>query len=258
MIDADTVASPGSWEAALRAAGAACEAAERLVAGEARAAFCGARPPGHHAERARAMGFCLFNNVAAASAHALRSSGVERVLVVDWDVHHGNGTEQIFKESDEVLYVSIHQSPLYPGTGAAEYWGEGPGEGYTINLPVAPGADERVFAALLEHVVRPVALAYEPGLIALSAGFDAHRADPLASCVLESSSYERLAAGLAAVAAELEAPVLACLEGGYDHQALAESVPALLRGLDSPRQLGEAERALAEPYLAKLHPRWRA
>ena len=257
MIDADTVASPGSWEAALRAAGAACEAAERLLAGEAPAAFCGARPPGHHAERARAMGFCLFNNIAAAAAHALRSGGAERVLVVDWDVHHGNGTEQIFKETDEVLYVSIHQSPLYPGTGLADYRGEGAGEGYTINLPVAPGADERVFAALLEHVVRPVALAYEPDLIALSAGFDAHRADPLASCRLASSSYERLASGLAAVAAELEAPVLACLEGGYDHTALGESVPALLRGLASPRRIEDAERGPAEPHRENLHSRWR-
>ncbi len=166
MIDMDTTASPGSFEAALHAAGGAAAAAAALLGGDERAAFCALRPPGHHAERARAMGFCLFNNVAVAAAHAIHACGAERVLVLDWDVHHGNGTEEIFARSPEVLYASIHQWPLYPGTGASDYAGEGEGEGYTFNLPVPAGTGSDEFLALVEHVVVPIARAYEPGLIA--------------------------------------------------------------------------------------------
>ena len=143
MIDADTIASAGSFEAALHAAGGAVDAAERLLGGEDSFAFCGLRPPGHHAERARAMGFCLFNNVAVAARHAIEACGAERVLVLDWDVHHGNGTEAIFAASDEVLYASIHQWPLYPGTGARRVRGDGEGEGFTVNLPVPAGRGRR-------------------------------------------------------------------------------------------------------------------
>ena len=189
MIDMDTIASAGSFEAALHAAGGAAEAAERLVAGDARSALCALRPPGHHAERARAMGFCLFNNAAVAATHAIAACGAERVLVFDWDVHHGNGTEEIFAASPEVLYASIHQSPLYPGTGAAEYEGEGAGQGYTVNLPVPAGTGSEEFLALAQHVIVPIARAYEPGLIVISAGYDAHRDDPLASCMVETEAY---------------------------------------------------------------------
>ncbi len=140
----DTVASEGSWEAALRGSGAACDAVERLLRGEDRAAFCALRPPGHHAERDRAMGFCLTNHVAAAAEHA-RTLGAERVLILDWDVHHGNGTEDIFKASSDVLYASIHEWPLYPGTGDISYAGEGAGEGYTVNLPVPAGSGDDAF-----------------------------------------------------------------------------------------------------------------
>ena len=256
MIDMDTVASEGSWEAALRAAGAACDAVERLLAGEAPTAFCGLRPPGHHAERDRAMGFCLFNNVAVAAEHAIDAAGAERVLILDWDVHHGNGTEEIFKASNEVLYASIHQSPLYPGTGAADYEGEGAGEGFTINLPVGPGADSERFRALVDHVVAPVARVFRPGLIAISAGFDAHRSDPLASCLVEADGYQQMAATIRGVAAELGVPVLVCLEGGYDPGALAASVLATLAGLegDSVPDAGPAE--LAEPHRARVAGRW--
>ena len=171
MIDVDTVASPGSWEAALHAAGGAAWAAQRLLAGGDRVAFCGLRPPGHHAERARAMGFCLFNNAAVAAADALAEGRAERVLILDWDVHHGNGTEEIFAASSQVLYASIHQWPLYPGTGPAEYVGEGDGTGYTINMPVPPGAGSAEFTALVEHVVVPVGRAFAPGLVVISAGY---------------------------------------------------------------------------------------
>ena len=257
MLDMDTVASEGSWEAALRASGAACDATDRLLSGAARAAFCGLRPPGHHAERDRAMGFCLFNNVAVAVTHAIAATGVERVLILDWDVHHGNGTEEIFKASDRVVYASIHQSPLYPGTGAAEYEGEGPGTGFTINLPVAPGASSEQFVALVQHVVVPVARAFRPGLIAVSAGYDAHHADPLASCLVDEDGYRQMAAALASCAAELDAPVLVCLEGGYALDALAESVLATLDGLAAEAPPEPADPELAEPHRARVARRWR-
>ena len=247
MIDVDTVVSEASWEAALRAAGAAAEAAERLLAGEAEAAFCGLRPPGHHAERSRAMGFCLFNNVAVAAEHAL-ASGAERVLILDWDVHHGNGTEEIFCESDRVLYASIHQAPLYPGTGASGYTGAGRGEGYTLNLPVAAGTGSEEFLSLVQHVVVPVARRFDPGLLAISAGYDAHREDPLASCMLNDDAYRQMSASMAHLGRELGAPILVCLEGGYDPRALAASVRATLEGLAD-----EAEPATADPALSAEH-----
>jgi len=256
MIDADTLVSEGSFEAALRAAGGAAWAAERLLAGDAKAAFCALRPPGHHAESALATGFCLFNNVAVAAAHALAACGAERVLVLDWDVHHGNGTEEIFAASRDVLFASIHQWPLYPGTGPAGYIGEGVGEGYTLNLTVSPGAGGDDFLALVHHVVAPVARAYEPSLIAISAGYDAHRADPLASCRLGTEDFGELAAAVAELAAELGAPVLACLEGGYAPSALAASVRATIEGLAGARRAGEPARGPAEAHLERVRRHW--
>ncbi len=196
MIDLDTVASIGSWEAALRASGAACDAVERLLASEDSSAFCALRPPGHHAETDKSMGFCLVNQVAIAAEHA-RAKGADRVLIFDWDVHHGNGTEEIFKASEHVLYASIHGWPLYPGTGDISYTGEGAGEGYTVNLPVPNGSGDDLFEALTEHVVVPVAREFDPGLIAISAGFDAHADDPLASCEVSEEGYRTMAAQIA-------------------------------------------------------------
>jgi len=256
MIDSDTVASEGSWDAALHAAGGAVHAAERLLAGDERTAFCALRPPGHHAERDRAMGFCLFNNIAVAAAHAIAECGVERVMVLDWDVHHGNGTEEIFARSDQVLYASIHQSPLYPGTGPAEFTGVGRGEGYTLNLPVPPGAGPDDFLALVEHVAVPVAREYRPGLIAVSAGYDAHRADPLASCVLDQAAYADMSAALRDLSGELGAPVLICLEGGYDPPALAASVVATIEALDGDRPPRGVDAAPAAEHLRRLATRW--
>ena len=231
MLDVDTVASQWSWEAALHAAGGAAWAAEALLDGEDRFAVCALRPPGHHAERARAMGFCLLNNVAVAAAHAIEACGARRVLVLDWDVHHGNGTEEVFAASPAVLYASIHQWPLYPGTGAADYEGEADGAGFTFNMPVPPGSGNEVFTALVEHVVAPVARAYQPALVAVSAGFDAHRDDPLADCVVDEAGYASMAATVGLLAADLSAPVLVCLEGGYALAALARSVRATVEGL---------------------------
>jgi len=251
MIDLDTVASERSFDAALRSAGGAVAAAERLLAGDARFAFCGLRPPGHHAEQAQAMGFCLFGNVAVAAAHVLATTDVERVLVLDWDVHHGNGTQDLFYDSDQVLYSSIHQSPCYPGTGAAGERGTGAGEGYTLNLPVPPGAGPDEFLAMVQHVVVPVARRYEPGLIALSAGYDAHRDDPLAQCRLDEEAYADMAATMRDLAAELEVPVLVVLEGGYDLGALSASVAATLEALAGGRAPREAPREAAGPHLAR-------
>jgi acetoin utilization deacetylase AcuC-like enzyme len=256
-IDLDTVASAGSWEAALHAAGGALHAAERLI-GEGGWAFCGLRPPGHHAERDRAMGFCLFNNVAVAAAHAIAELGVERVLVLDWDVHHGNGTEAIFYGSPQVLYSSIHQSPLYPGTGAATDLGSGDGEGFTVNLPVPPGSGPDKFLSLVQTVVAPIAREWSPGLICISAGYDAHRDDPLANCELDDAAYGDMAATMRDLGAELAAPVLICLEGGYSLGALSRSVVATLDAFSGDLPPREVPLEPAAPYRKRLAPVWPA
>jgi acetoin utilization deacetylase AcuC-like enzyme len=258
MIDVDTIASEGSFEAALHAAGGAVNAVERLLGGEDGFAFCGLRPPGHHAETARAMGFCLFNNVAVATKHAIEASGVERILVLDWDVHHGNGTEAIFADSDEVVYASIHQWPLYPGTGPAEYTGTGAGEGFTVNLPVPPGAGSEEFLALVQHVVVPIARDFRPGLLAISAGYDAHRSDPLAECSVDTEGFADMTASMRGLASELDVPVLVCLEGGYAPDALAESVLATIEALDGDREPPEVPGELASAHAERHRDRWPA
>jgi acetoin utilization deacetylase AcuC-like enzyme len=229
MLDPDTVASRGSFEAALHAAGAATRAVDQLLEREADVAFCGLRPPGHHAERMRAMGFCLFNNVAVAASHALEGQA-GRVMVLDWDVHHGNGTNDIFHASDAVLYVSIHQSPLYPGTGPMTDNGEGAGEGYTVNLPVPPGSGHGEWVSLVEHVAVPIGRQFAPDLLLVSAGYDGHRDDPLASCMLTEDSYTAMIAAMRRLAVELDVPIGIVLEGGYDLGALSASVAATLAG----------------------------
>jgi acetoin utilization deacetylase AcuC-like enzyme len=255
MIDVDTVASEGSWEAALHSAGGAGHATERLLS-DGGFAFCGLRPPGHHAERDQAMGFCLFNNVAVAAAHAIAECGAERVLVLDWDVHHGNGTEAIFYGSSEVLYASIHQSPLYPGTGAATDFGSGAGEGYTVNLPVPPGSGPDEFLAVTQHVVAPIAREWKPGLLCISAGYDAHRDDPLANCELDDGAYWDMAATMRELAEELGVPLLICLEGGYSLAALARSVVATLDAVSSDGSAREAPAGPAAPYRERLARFW--
>src|SRR3954454_23792277 len=257
MIDVDTAASEGSWEAALHAAGGAVHATERLLS-EGGFAFCGLRPPGHHAERDQAMGFCLFNNVAVAAAHAIAECGAERVLIIDWDVHHGNGTEAIFYGSSEVLYSSIHQSPLYPGTGAATDFGAGEGEGYTVNLPVQPGAGPDDFLALVQHVVAPIASEWKPGLLCVSAGYDAHRDDPLANCELDDAAYWDMAATMRDLAGALRVPLLICLEGGYSLAALSRSVVATLDAVSGGASAREAASESAAPYRRRLARFWPA
>jgi acetoin utilization deacetylase AcuC-like enzyme len=232
MIDMDTLVSPGSFEAALHAAGGAVAAVDALLGEEgARCAASLHRPPGHHAERAEAMGFCLFGNVAIAAQHAIDAYGCERVLVLDWDVHHGNGTNAIFRERDDVLFCSIHQSPLYPGTGPASDVGRGAGEGFSVNLPVPGGSGDAVFLSHVEHVVRPLARAYAPDLLLLSAGYDAHADDPLAGCRVTDAGFAAMAASMRACADELGIPLGLVLEGGYELGALSRSLVATLEVL---------------------------
>jgi acetoin utilization deacetylase AcuC-like enzyme len=244
-IDVDTHVGPASWEAALRSAGAACAMTRALLAGEARVGFSAGRPPGHHAEPMRAMGFCLFDNVAVAAALAIAELGVERVFILDWDVHHGNGTAAIFRERDDVLFASIHEGGIFPGTGHRGDVGSGPGEGFTINLPVPAGSEEAEWLALLEEEVLPAAARFEPELVLISAGFDAHREDPLAECRLEAVSFARMAAAVRTAADRWGAPVGAVLEGGYALPALAESVVATMSALAAAGSPGPSCRSPA-------------
>ncbi len=257
MLDMDTIAVEASWDAALRAAGGASQGAAAVLGGEAPFAVSGMRPPGHHAESDRAMGFCLFNSVAVAAASAIDSGAARRVLILDWDVHHGNGTAQIFAARDDVLYISIHQSPLYPGTGHPREIGTGAGEGYTVNLPVPAGADGPLFLSLVQHVVAPIAREFSPDLLAISAGFDAHADDPLADCELLDSDYAQMTASMRALGTELGAPLLICLEGGYELDALGRSMLATVRAAGD--SLAPAVAPLSPSAAARDHfrGRWR-
>jgi acetoin utilization deacetylase AcuC-like enzyme len=230
-LDLDTPVVPESWEAALRAAGGACALVEALLSGAAPTGLAALRPPGHHAEPDQAMGFCLVSNVAIAARHAIAALGAERVLVLDWDVHHGNGTQAVFHAAPEVLFVSLHRWPFYPGTGALEDVGSGAGLGYTVNLPLPVGSGEEEWLGLVEHVAMPVARAFRPELILVSAGYDAHRDDPLGGCLLDTESYGQLALWVHALAKELGVPAGAVLEGGYDLDATAASVAATMEAL---------------------------
>ena len=202
------------------------------------------------------MGFCLLNTVAIAAAHAVEAIGARSVLVLDWDVHHGNGTAEIFDSSDRVLYASIHQDPLYPGTGHAHEAGTGSGLGYTVNMPVPAGSGRDEFLAAVEHVVAPIGRRLEPGLLAISAGFDAHRADPLADCRLDEAAYADMAGVIRDLGEEIGAPVLVCLEGGYDPGALADSVVATLTALGNGTAPASAPVDAAAAHLANARRHW--
>ncbi len=202
------------------------------------------------------MGFCLFNSVAVGAAAAIAESGAERVLILDWDVHHGNGTEEIFYERDDVLYASIHQSPLYPGTGRPSDVGSGAGRGFNINLPVGPGADGELFLGLMQHLVAPIAREYRPGLIAISAGFDAHRDDPLANCELTDADYGAMTDTMRELAGELGVPLLVCLEGGYDLGALSRSTVETVRALGGSGAPPEIDRERIEPARKAFSELW--
>ena len=228
-LDPDTVTSARSHEAARRAVGAVLESVDRVFAGDARRAFDFLRPPGHHAEPDRAMGFCLFNNVAVGAAYARRRYGLSRVLLVDFDVHHGNGTQEAFYETPEVLYVSTHQYPFYPGTGAREETGRGKGAGYTLNFPLPAGTGDAVYARIFQEILDPVADQYRPELVIVSAGFDPYFADPLANMRVTPAGFQFMARRLNGIAGRhAGGRILFALEGGYSLQGLRESVGAVV------------------------------
>lgn len=229
FIDGDTVASPGTWEAALRAAGAGILAVDEVVAGRARNAFCAVRPPGHHAEAARAMGFCFFNNAAIAARHAQAVHGLDRVAVVDFDVHHGNGTQDIFAPHAELFYASTHQHPLYPGTGAPDERGAA---GNILNLPLPPGAGSAEFRAAYQDAILPALEGFGPELVIVSAGFDGHARDPLAEMRLTDEDFGWVTGRLCDLAARhCEGRLVSLLEGGYDLEALASAARAHVAAL---------------------------
>jgi acetoin utilization deacetylase AcuC-like enzyme len=228
-IDGDTFLSPNSGEAALRAAGAVCLAIDEVVSGRVRNAFCAIRPPGHHAELHQAMGFCLFNNVVVGAYHARAAHGISRVAVVDWDVHHGNGTQHMMEDDPDFFYASTHQSPLYPGTGWADETGVA---GNVLNVPLPPGTDSQGFRAAFSHRILPALEDFKPGLILISAGFDAHVADPIANLRLEATDYGWATREILAVAGRVcENRVVSALEGGYDLAALMACTTHHVRAL---------------------------
>ena len=234
-FDPDTAAGPHSYTAALRAAGAVAGAVDEVLDGELDRAFCIVRPPGHHATSDRASGFCLFNNVAVGAAQAL-ARGLDRVAVVDFDVHHGNGTQQIFWEDPRVLYISSHQFPYYPGTGALDEVGEDEGRGFTVNLPVPAGLGDSDYSRLYRDIVEPAGRSFDPQLVLVSAGFDAHAADPLGGMALTAAGFAELMDVCVALASgAASGRVVAVLEGGYGLEGLASSVAASVgRLLDRP------------------------
>lgn len=247
-FDADTFYGPDSVAAARRAAGGAIALVDALLDGHARFGLGLLRPPGHHARPGSAMGFCLLNNVAIAAAHA-RTRGAARVAIVDWDVHHGNGTQEMFYGDASVLYVSLHQSPFYPGTGDALEVGDGDGHGYTVNIPLSEGAGDAAYDAAFEHIVAPVVEEFDPDLLLVSAGFDAHARDPLAGMRLDDAAYGRmLAALMRALPRGAEGRIVLLLEGGYDLTGLSGSLVSTLQTLD-----GQPPDALAANGPASVH-----
>jgi len=237
QLDPDTFVSPASYDVALLAAGGSVDLALRVASGDARAGFAAVRPPGHHAERDRAMGFCLFNNAAIAARAVQREAGVERVLILDWDVHHGNGTQHTFEADPSVLYVSTHQYPFYPGTGAVGEIGFGRGEGATLNIPMPAGCGDAEYIGVFQRIIAPAARAFRPDYWIISCGFDAHEDDPLAAMRVTQSGYAALTAIVRSLADELSGGrMLFVLEGGYSLRGLREGVEALIAGLlaDAP------------------------
>jgi acetoin utilization deacetylase AcuC-like enzyme len=261
MFDPDTFSSSESYDVALLAAGAITQAAGHAVS-QREAVFALVRPPGHHAESNRAMGFCLFNNVAIAAA-AMLASGLERIAIVDIDVHHGNGTQEIFYRDSRVLYVSTHQFPFYPGTGAASEIGQGDGRGFTVNVPMDPGSTDADYALVHQDIVGPVLDEFRPELVLVSAGYDAHERDPLASMRMTVDGYAAVVGSLRDVALRHGALALVT-EGGYELTALSACLEASIAVLDGgtapaieAREAPRGARAVAQTRAA-LKPFWRA
>ncbi|HSB06634.1 MAG TPA: histone deacetylase [Thermodesulfobacteriota bacterium] len=228
-FDPDTVTSAKSYKAAWMAAGGVMEAVRAVLAGEARNAFALIRPPGHHALRDRAMGFCIFNNLAIGARYALKCQGLERVMIVDWDLHHGNGIQDIFYDDPHVLYVSIHRYPFFPWTGGAEEVGEGKGKGFNVNVPLEYGCSDPDYANIYRHLLWPIARRFKPETILVAAGFDIHHGDPLRSMNVTEAGFARMTQLLMEMASELCGKrLILALEGGYNSEALRDSVATVL------------------------------
>lgn len=239
-LDADTYVSPASFDVALLAAGGVLTALEAVMAGKVNSAFALVRPPGHHAEPNRGMGFCLFNNIAICGEQAKRKYGLTRILIVDWDVHHGNGTQFIFYRDPGVLFFSVHQRPLYPGTGATNEVGWGEGKGYTVNAPLPPTCGDKVYDLVFQEILVPIADQYKPELVLVSAGFDAHFADPIGNMRLTAAGYARLCQHVVAIADKWAGGrMIFSLEGGYSLKALGPAVGAVLAVLSGHKDLPE-------------------
>jgi acetoin utilization deacetylase AcuC-like enzyme len=251
-LDPDTVTSPKSHEAACLAVGGVLEAIEAVQQGKVNNAFALVRPPGHHAERNRAMGFCIFNNIAIGARYAVKTHGMERILIIDWDVHHGNGTQNAFYEDSTVLYFSTHRYGFfYPGTGSPEEVGAGNGEGFTINVPMSPGCGDAEYGNIFLHLLKPIALSYKPQMVLLSAGFDTYSRDPLGGMRMTEKGYARLTNIIMDIAgATCDGKIVVALEGGYDLDGLAASVKAVLRELrgDSIVDIAECQRDEEDGY----------
>lgn len=259
-IDADTYARTESFAIARRASGAACAAVDDVVA-TGRQGFCLVRPPGHHATANRAMGFCLVNHVAVAAAHAIATGLASRVAIVDFDVHHGNGTQDIFWERPDVLYTSLHQFPWYPGTGRREEIGTGPGKGTTVNVPLPARTPDEVYLSALRRVVLPALDTFAPDLLLVSAGFDAHSADPLGSMLVSTGGFAAMTALLVGAGRDLcSGRVVLTLEGGYDLEALAACVLATLEAMDQPERFNTGGTGGAGGQAAEAGPQepWEA
>ena len=245
-LDPDTVASPKSYEAACLAVGGVLEAIEAALQGKVDNAFALVRPPGHHAEKNRAMGFCIFNNIALGAKYVMKIHGIERILIIDWDVHHGNGTQNTFYEDPKVLYFSTHRYGFfYPGTGAPAEVGSGKGEGFTVNVPMSPGSGDADYGNIFHHILKPIALSYKPQFIFVSAGFDTYSRDPLGGMRMTENGYTRLTNIIMDIAqTTCGGKIIISLEGGYDLDGLATSVKAVLRELrgESTIDIAECER----------------
>jgi len=260
-LDPDTVLSPASYTAALYAAGAGVQAVERCLQG-GRRSFLLVRPPGHHARYDQGMGFCLFNNIAVATAHALEVLGLERVLIVDWDVHHGNGTQETFYEDPRVLYCSLHLGNHFPGTGSLEEIGAGAGMGHTVNLPLRYGAGDGAVSAFFSRVVRPLADEFRPQLVLVSAGYDSAEGDPLGGLSFSRGAFRWMSGVLGEICVRYGAAGPVCfLEGGYDYGLLPAGIEATIEGLlDGPGEMSAepsvSETAAIDLLARRLSPYW--
>jgi acetoin utilization deacetylase AcuC-like enzyme len=258
-LDGDTQTSAGSYLAALRAAGGLCNAVEMVIKGELDNAFALVRPPGHHAERNRGMGFCLFNNVAIAAVYAKRKLGLERILIADWDLHHGNSTQHSFEADPSILYFSTHQYPYYPGTGGFSEVGTGDGQGYTVNVPLSTGYGNSEFNAIYKHILQPIALEFKPDLVLVSVGFDIYEGDPLGGMAVTPEGFAGLTHTLMEIARQTcDGKIVLTLEGGYNLQGLRDSVKAVLKELCGESIIGgsdlagEAGRAAIAPLIERV------